>query len=63
MAPQAEAQMPGGKMRNGTLLLIAALLLVAAGAHRALAAQDQTAVAYILERYTDKPEPGAKARY
>ena len=46
---------------SGRLLLLAVSLLSIASL--ALAAEDQTAVAYITARYADKPEPGAKARY
>lgn len=46
----------------GRVLLVAAVLLLSI-ASMALAAADQTAVAYVTARYADKPEPGAKARY
>jgi hypothetical protein len=50
---------------SGRVLLVAAvsLLLCLSLDGAPLAAEDETAVAYITARYADKPEPGAKARY
>ncbi len=45
------------------LTLIGALLAAATGMASAFSAEEQTAVAYITERYADAPEPGAQARY
>ncbi len=50
-------------MTNVRLAAIGALLLALASAGSVFAANEQTAVAYITERYADAPEPGAKARY
>jgi len=47
-------------MPGRVLLVAAASLLLVAGP--AIAAE-QTAIAYIQDRYADAPEPGAKARY
>jgi hypothetical protein len=43
--------------------ILAASIIVTGLAPFASTAADQTALAYIQERYADKPEPGAKARY